>query len=71
MIIDYALPTIRAEESLRLMHEAMCLKKYDEAIVHARNATGHVIDAQFAVFHQKFSDEAAAKKRQVSQVTPA
>ena len=63
MIIDYALPTMLAEKQLRLMHEAMCLKKYDEAAEHVRAAMGHVIDAQYAVFYQKFTDEAANKKR--------
>lgn len=68
MIIDYSLPTMLAEKSLRQMHEAMCLKRFDEAVVHSRNAMGHMIDAQFAVFHQKFAEEAADKKRKVEQV---
>ena len=67
MIIDYSLPTMLAEKSLRMMHEAMCLKRFDEAVFHSRNAMGHMIDAQFAVFHQKFADEAADKRR-VEQV---
>lgn len=71
MIIDYAMPTMLAEKSLKLMHDAMLRKDYDAAAAHTREAMGHVIDAQYAVFYQKFTEEAADRKRQVSQVTPA
>lgn len=68
-MIDYALPTMMAEKALKAVHDAMLMKRYDEALRQSKDAFQHLVDIQFAIKHeQKLEDERqkrvdAAKRR--------
>lgn len=52
-IIDYAYPCMMAEKALRNLHEAMLLKKYDEALEHGMQALVEMRMTLHAIRHEK------------------
>ena len=52
-LIDYAHPAMMAEKALNDLHEAMLLKKYDEALDHARKAQVEIKMTYNAILHEK------------------
>lgn len=52
VVIDYALPTLKAERALKDMHNAMLDNKYAEAMVFCMNALVEVRMASNAIRHK-------------------
>ena len=57
-MIDYAYPTMMAEKALKQMHDAMLMKRYDEALQMTKDAMNYLFDVQIAVLHEKNKEEA-------------
>lgn len=56
--IDYAYPTIRAEQALKAMQKALLEQKHEEALTHALNAIVETKLAYNAIRHQMESTHA-------------
>lgn len=54
-LVDYARPCMMAEKALKELHEAMLLKKYDDALKHAETALVEVRMTMIAIRHEKES----------------
>lgn len=52
-LIDYAYPAMMAEKALKDLHEAMLLKKYDEALKHAIKAQVEIKMTYNSILHEK------------------
>lgn len=52
-LIDYARPCMMAEKALKELHEAMLMKKYDEALQHAETAMFEVRMTAAAIRHEQ------------------
>lgn len=52
-LIDYAHPAMMAEKAMRDLHEAMLLRKYDEALEFARIAQVEIKMTYNAILHEK------------------
>jgi hypothetical protein len=52
MLIDYALPTMKAEKALKDLHEAMTERRYKDALKLAIDAGNNIQDIQYAVVHE-------------------
>lgn len=52
-LIDYAHPAMKAEKAMKDLHEAMLLKKYDDAIEFARKAQVEIKMTYNAILHEK------------------
>ena len=52
-LIDYAHPAMMAEKAMKDLHEAMLLKKYDEALEFARKAQVEIKMTYNAILHEK------------------
>lgn len=52
-IIDYAMPTMKAERALKEMHEAALMRKFDKAIELALVAAVHCREAKHAFEYMK------------------
>lgn len=52
-IVDYAHPCMMAEKALKELHEAMLMKKYDEALKHAETALVEVRLTMAAIRHER------------------
>jgi hypothetical protein len=52
-LIDYARPCMMAEKALKQLHEAMLMKKYEEALNHAETAMFEVRMTAAAIRHEK------------------
>jgi hypothetical protein len=58
MLIDYAYPTMMAEKALKELHEAMLMKRYEDAIDHALEAMDQLEDIVIAIEHDIELDKA-------------
>ena len=56
-IIDYAMPTMKAERALKELHEAALRRDYDSAIVKATEA---VVESRMALNSLRIMQERAA-----------
>lgn len=52
-LIDYAYPCMMAERALKDLHDAMLLKKYDEALKHAETAMFEVRMTAASIRHMQ------------------
>lgn len=52
-IVDYAMPTMKAERALKDMHNAMLERNYDEALKQATFAIVEARLARTAILHEK------------------
>lgn len=52
-LIDYAHPCMMAEKALKELHEAMLMKRYDEALEHGLQALAEVRLTLHAIRHEK------------------
>ena len=57
-LIDYAYPTIRAEQALRAMQKALLEQKHEEALAHALDAIVETKLAYNAIRHKMESTHA-------------
>jgi len=56
-IVDYAYPCMMAEKALKDLHDAMLLRKYDDALEHGMKALVEVRLTLAAIRHEKEQQE--------------
>ena len=56
-IIDYAMPTMKAERALKDMHNAMLERDYDKALEHAKVAIVEAKMTYNSILHEKEQNE--------------
>ncbi len=52
-LIDYAYPCMMAEKAMKDLHEAMLMKRYNEALQHAEKALVEMRLTMAAIRHEK------------------